>query len=234
MLTPFVKSVIDPLFSLIVPNQCLACHRYESMDHGPFCLACHNELPLLKNEKDNKIVMQGKLNLDDSIIKTYSLMFYYKSGISKHILHQIKYYNKRYLAIHMGQMIAQKYDSIINANDILVPVPLHPKKENDRGYNQAALIAQGIAKSTALTIQSDLLKRVINNSSQTQKSARERRDIMQKTYSLYDGRTTVDPNRRYVIVDDVITTGATIGACEKLLLAAGAKNVIAISLAVAV
>lgn len=229
-----IKTALKSLLSLIVPKQCLACLRIESMEGEMFCLPCYRQLPRLRSDADNKAAMIGKVNLGEQEIRTHSLLFYYKDGLSKTILHQIKYHNKRHLARYMGSMIADMYVDHISMDDILVPVPLHPKKENVRGYNQTVLLSQGITKKIEAPIRTDILKRVINNSSQTQKTAAERSQAMKKTYALTSTQTKVDPKKTYIIVDDVITTGATIAACAELLRQAGAVHIKAVSLAVAV
>lgn len=178
--------------------------------------------------------MIGKGNLGYDLDETHSLMFYYKEGISQRILHQIKYYGKRQLAVQLGRIIAEKYSENITAETILVPIPLHPKRENQRGYNQAQLIAKGISDVTQSAIRSDLLKRVINNSSQTHKTSRERREIMSATYAINNENVTLDPDQKYILVDDVITTGATVGSCARLLSQLGAQRISACSIAVVI
>ncbi len=107
---------------------------------------------------------------------------------------------------------------------VLVPVPLHPRKERERGYNQSALIAESIAGRFEGVRLEALLERVIDTRSQTQFNRQERYRNLRNAFSLVKKRA-IDPSQRYIIVDDVFTTGSTLNACAATLRKAGAKRV---------
>ena len=100
--------------------------------------------------------------------------------------------------------------------DVIVPVPLHQKKQTIRGYNQAEAFAQGISKATSIPVSIDELIRAINNPTQTKRSKTERWENVKGIFKVID--TKVFQNKHILLVDDVITTGSTLEACANALL----------------
>ena len=113
-------------------------------------------------------------------------------------------------------------------DSVLVPVPLHSRKLRERGYNQSELLAREFEKLSRELVVDDLLERVVDTPSQTQFNRQERRRNLKNAFSLRQNRA-IDPAKRYIIVDDVFTTGSTINACAAALLSAGASRVDALT-----
>ena len=206
----------DDLFHLIYPNICLICEAETTNKSLQICHFCENNLHLtffesfLENSKLDKLFW-GRINLE----ATYSLLYFKKENSTQTILHGIKYENKKNLAREMGKRIGKNIQTlpVFTTLDCLIPIPLHPRKEYKRGYNQSQLIAEGVAQQTHTTIFPHALKRIKHGVSQTQKGRYKRWENVQETFS-------VDPNalknlKHIALIDDVVTTGATLEACAQ-------------------
>ena len=142
-------------------------------------------------------------------------MFYYsKYSRYKQLIHEVKYHSHRLLGRHLGRMLGMRLAGRCEA-DCIVPVPLHPKRERARGFNQALEIARGVSEVTGMEVMEDVLVRVKDNVSQTGKNATERRE---NVAGIFEARNVARIRGRHVLLlDDVITTGATVGACLRVL-----------------
>jgi ComF family protein len=143
------------------------------------------------------------------IHKTYALFFFEKGKTAQKVLFQLKYKNNQAVGHHFGQEIAKRirlnpeFDDV----DVFVPVPLHPKKEFIRGYNQSEALAFGITQELNVSMDVKSLKRVQHGKSQTSKSRMERWTSIQSTFQI---KPSIKKHKHIVLVDDVITTGSTI------------------------
>jgi len=209
---------------LFFPKICLACEANLSEQEGLLCIKCEYHLPLTHycDYKDNPVekMFWGRV----PIRAAGSLYFYNKgSGVQK-MMHQLKYKRRKDIGIWMGNELGKKlklshrFDNI----DFVVPVPLHPKKEFKRGYNQSVLIAMGIEEETGWKYEG-LLNRKKNNPSQTRKSKYDRWLNVSSSFQS-DEKIEVE-GKNILLVDDVITTGATLEANVLSLLKSGANSV---------
>lgn len=225
--------IADDLISLGFPHLCLCCKKYELFEKDDsFCFSCRTLLPYIKTKEDVRTALKGKIGLKQK--EVYSLLYFTKDSKTQDILHQIKYYNKASLAIDMGRRLAKKYSGDIKPDDILVPVPLHPRRLHERGYNQASKIAEGIMEISGATIQNQMIKRVLYHKSQTIKSKEEREEVQEKTYQLYRKAPSIEQKRRIILVDDVITTGNTLLGCINVLQEIGINNISVATIAIAI
>ncbi|MDX1444568.1 ComF family protein [Lishizhenia sp.] len=146
-----------------------------------------------------------------------SLLYFKSHSSTQSILHQIKYNHGKSLAIYMGQLMAHKWKASphFEAFDGIIPVSLHNKKHFKRGYNQSLLLAQGLSEILEIPIYENVLIKRKHNSSQTKKSRAERIDNVAKVFQLQNEETIV--HKHILLVDDVLTTGATLEACALLL-----------------
>ena len=170
-----------------------------------------------------------------SISHLISLYHFEKEGTLQSIIHQLKYSDMTSLGTELGRKLGEKLllQTHDHSIDGMIPVPLHPTKLRERGYNQSEHIAKGIRKVTGIPLYSSLLLRHKYTSSQTQLSATERKENVGDAFSLNKRYLMSLEGKTFLIIDDVITTGATIEACAKLLVQHGARKVIASSVALA-
>jgi ComF family protein len=133
------------------------------------------------------------------------------------MLHELKYNGQRNIGIELGRMFGLELrDTPFQLADIIHPVPLHPLKFKQRGYNQSELIAQGISAALNIPVETGLIERIIPTSTQTRKSRYERWENVRESFRISGAERY--KNRHVLLVDDVITTGATIEACVSALI----------------
>lgn len=194
------------------------------------CPSCNN--PLLKGE--DHICTQCLLRLPYTCYETYegnpltrsfsgmapireaSALCHFRSGSRiQRVLHDLKYNGNRSLAVHMGELLGESLvrSPSFSSIEMIVPVPLHPKKLRSRGYNQATAIAEGVAQIVGADVSEDLLVRRDHNRSQTKKSRFDRWRTIKESFDVKSAAGI----GKVMVVDDVITTGATIGVCADLV-----------------
>ncbi|MCE3296298.1 MAG: phosphoribosyltransferase [Crocinitomicaceae bacterium] len=199
---------------LVYPPTCLVCEKELSKAETEICFFCREELKFTTFEKYSEESsldkrFWGRCQLES----TFALLYFEQEGPTQQILHQIKYKGKQKLGTEMGRLIGekmlenQKYDGI----DSLVPVPLHPKKQHVRGYNQSEQIANGISEETKIPMNSNFLRRTLHAESQTKMGKFGRWDNISEAF-LADKKALADC-KHIALVDDVITTGSTLESC---------------------
>ena len=157
--------------------------------------------------------------------------FVYKNNVVKAI-HNFKYSGKKYLAKPFAKIILSSYNELKNLVgnfDLIIPIPLHKSKLKKRGFNQAELIAKELSLLTCVPMDKSLAIRVKNTATQTELSSKERKENLDKAFELTDKSKITDKN--ILIVDDILTTGATTESLAKLLKGAKAKSVCVVSFA---
>jgi ComF family protein len=158
-------------------------------------------------------------------------VYVFEEKIQK-IIHALKYQGYRSLGLRLGELVGkQLFDKIHReANISLVPIPLHPIKLRERGYNQAALIARGISLVTHTPVEEKIIRRIKNTKTQTQLSAAERQENMAGAFAL-GKRSLIRPDQTIILVDDVLTTGATLSAAATILRQSGIGQIIGVTVA---
>lgn len=214
----FLSSLLDWLF----PPLCCICGK--SADKYPFlCESCFRELPVYAKQPDTA-VLHGEHPAEDVIS-----MYLFDSKV-QHMIHMLKYGDMPFVGNYLGRHIAellQNSECAVSC-DVLLPVPLHPLRKRERGYNQACQIARGISRIWKLPVETRLVKRKKNTGSQTKLNRLERQENMREAFCLHKKRKVP---KHICIVDDVFTTGATTMAVADLLKKAGAEKVYILTLA---
>lgn len=212
---------------LIFPRLCLACR--EPLVHGEqhLCTGCRASLPYTDFHRlppeQNPLGRRfwGKL----PVRHTLSYLRFVRHGRVQHLLHELKYYGQRDVGTALGQLYGAELHVAGYATefDLIVPVPLHPRKLAKRGYNQAAAFAHGLADALQVPWSATGLRRTTHTSTQTRKNRTQRWENVATVFEVESPATVA--GRRILVVDDVLTTGATLEACGTVLLAAGATEV---------
>jgi len=217
--------MLGSLLNLFYPSLCYGCHEEEVGTEEMLCIKCFQELPYtgFENIPGNATekLFWGRLNLQFGVS-----IFYFVPGNSiQEIIHQIKYKEEKNLGIFMGRLMGQKLSKIMAQQqiDYCIPMPLHPKKEYKRGYNQASLLCMGIQDVCAVEYHEKVIVRIENTNSQTKKSRIERWNNVETIFSVQEKEKIIGKN--ILIVDDVITTGASTESCGQILLNNGANSV---------
>jgi ComF family protein len=147
-----------------------------------------------------------------------SLLYFDKSGMVKELIHQLKYEDKQEIGALMAKWTINFFnnDSFRQETDYIIPVPLHPEKQKKRGYNQLTKFGENLGNYLGVPYSESILLRIQNTESQTKKSAEERRKNVSKAFAVHQAHQY--KNKHFLIIDDVMTTGATIEACAETIL----------------
>ena len=207
---PWLNSLLD----LVFPPLCPGCSNLLLSDEKWLCLSCDTELPIAPYvlQKDNpvKTLLEGRLNLNFSS----SFLLFSKNGVTQRLIHELKYKGNTGVGEELGFLFGEHIKGKVEIPDALVPIPLHPKKEKTRGYNQSYFIAKGLAKSLQTRVDTKLVSRVKENQSQTRLSRFDRWENVKDIF-LCSKQT----DYTYIwLVDDTLTTGSTIEACANAIL----------------
>ena len=213
-----ISEIGNGLLQLIYPPICEGCNRILLPSEIVLCMGCKLKLPETgyHNHKENETSMRfaGRFQFEQATTFGY----FTHDGLLQHLLHGLKYQGKKEIGLYLGRQLALSLQSAdwIKTLDIIIPVPLHKKKKWKRGYNQSMLIAEGISNILQIPANDNLLIRLKHTESQTQKSRAERLHNMEKAFGISDWSKL--KNKHILLVDDVLTTGATIEACALALL----------------
>jgi ComF family protein len=207
------KSMIDSLIELLFPARCAGCARLGAL----LCRDCCAELVPYPAGPQHL-----PATLDDARIA-----FLFQSPL-REAVHQFKYQKTRRMAQPLGALLANHLSAHPLEVDALLPVPLHPDRLAERGFNQAEELASEVARILSLPLVTEGLVRVRVTEQQARLDARNRQENMRNAFQW---RGTSAPPRRILLVDDILTTGATLAGCAEALRSAGAGAVYGLALA---
>ncbi|WP_421763783.1 ComF family protein [Ekhidna sp.] len=199
--------------SLIFPQNCINCQQSLNSEEKFLCISCKIDLPFTNDFQNKENDLFKKFSFESKIKSAGAYMYFYHGGVAQKLLYHLKYHGKKEIGFILGKWLALRLSQ--NRYDLVIPVPLHKSKLRKRTFNQSAEIALGVAEHVNAEINTELIERIISTKSQTRKSKVERWANMQNVYS----KIGVDlSGKSILVVDDVITTGATVGMlCERLV-----------------
>ena len=202
---------------LFLPANCPVCGKRLFSPGEVICLRCEQGLPRtgFRDNPENRVnmIFWGRVPVE---IAT-SLLGFEKGSAYQSLLHDLKYRQNRRVGYYLGRLLGEELkESSYSVCDMLIPVPLHPKKYRTRGYNQSELIARGASGVLDIPVIPDLLLRSVHHESQTRLGRYERYENVAGSFQL--SKKAADLNgSRILLIDDVITTGSTLEACVKVL-----------------
>ncbi len=216
----FLKDIQESILHLAFPHTCAGCGNDVLEKESSLCLHCISLLPEtgfhLYSPNPAEKIFVGRLPI------TFATAQYYftKQSLMQRLIHAFKYRGNKELGIFLGEMMGRDFLQSGKFSNIeaLVPLPLFPVKERKRGYNQAALLCKGIASVLHLPVLNNVIIRTQGTESQTKKNRVERWQNIEGRFELVNERLIA--NKHILLVDDVITTGATLEACGSELLKA--------------
>jgi len=205
------------LIQLFYPEVCAGCTDILLPAEKIICTRCRHELPLthhhLNQFNEARAKFDGKL--DVSFVGT--LFYFHRNGIAQHLIHNLKYKGKQEIGFELGEMYTERFyaSKLLTNIDFIVPVPIHPKRLKKRGYNQVDTFAEAISKKQGVSLENNLLYRAVFAKTQTAKNKNARSENTQSVFDIHlrEGFE----GKHFLIVDDVLTTGATLVACGKAL-----------------
>jgi ComF family protein len=204
---------------LLYPRLCVVCNETLGRQERFICMHCMIRLPYTHywREKDNPAaqLFWGKVQVEWVI----PFLHFTKSGMVQKMIHQIKYRNSPELAEYLGMLFGNILkDTDLSQADVITAVPIHPQRLKQRGYNQSEKIAMGIGRVMGLPVESRIVERRMWEDSQTHKGRYERWENVQDAFVLVNPAAVA--GRHIILVDDVLTTGATLEACASSIAAA--------------
>ena len=212
------KEIKESLLHVVFPHVCDGCGSDLLNIESRLCIRCLSSLPETNFEihPNNPVEKDfwGRLPL----INAAAHLYFTKESLVQHLMHQLKYKGNKDLGLQLGRLMgnALKNVSRFNKIDALVPLPLYPSKEKKRGYNQATVLCEGIAEILSVPILNKVITRPQQTETQTKKGRIERWKNMEGKFQLIDPLAIQE--KHLLLVDDVVTTGATLEACGNELL----------------
>lgn len=231
----FVNNIFFPVIDFIYPPVCCVCKKLSDRKEMPVCKSCWSTFVTVDPPHPTWMEIKSKFTTRGNVEDICSCYLFESEGNLQEAIHLLKYGGMASIGVRLGFDIGKAmsaHPELLNA-DFIVPVPLHKRKQRERGYNQTEFICKGINQIIAIPADKSFLKRVRYTQSQTQLSISERLINVDQAFDVSASRRPSVKGRSFIIVDDVITTGSTIDACASQLLLHGAVRVFAVSAALA-
>jgi ComF family protein len=206
------------ILNLFFPKACLGCEALLLQNESVICTQCRHNLPLTNHH----------LHLENEMFKTFygripleqaSALFYFnKKGIVQSLIHNLKYRGHQEIGQVLGEWYAADLSKIENFKtiDYIIPVPLHPKKLKQRGYNQLTTFGETLSKELKIPYKTTILSRNSYSKTQSQKNRDGRTQVINAVFEV--AFTEQQHGKHFLLIDDVVTTGATLESCCRALL----------------
>ena len=228
-----LSRILDDFLELFFPKVCVTCSNRLINSENFVCMDCWLDLPVTNfhNEDKNKVaqLFWGRVNISHA-----AAYFSYKKGSRyQQLIYAVKYRGMKELGFEIGKRFGFELKEAVGFKsvDLVVPVPLHPRKQKTRGYNQSEWIARGIADAMNLPVITNNLIRKVHTSTQTRKNRFERWQNVERIFDIEEPE--IFTGKHVLLIDDVVTTGATLEACAFQLLKIDGVNVSIAALAFA-
>lgn len=213
-----VVAWLDDLLWLVYPELCVSCDKPLNAGEKCLCTSCRFHLPKTNFhlEEVNPIIKHfwGKVKVEAAA----AYFLFTKGEKVQHLIHQLKYRKRKDIGVFLGELYGYdlKKSAVFSTVDVIIPVPLHPKKLRKRGYNQSECFAEGLSQSLKVPYDVKSLKRKKETQTQTRKHRFERFENVNNVFSVT--KPELLKGKHILLVDDVITTGSTLVACAEALL----------------
>ncbi|MGG9960158.1 ComF family protein [Ferruginibacter sp. SUN106] len=213
-----LKNIFSSTLHLFYPHVCTGCGSDLLEENNLLCLHCINDLPHTDfaqfNNNPVEKIFWGRI----PVTAAHSQFYFAKETLLQHLIHQLKYKNNTAIGFYLGELMGT---SLLQSNrfnhiDYLVPLPLYPDKERKRGYNQAAIICNGMSEVMNVPVLKDTIIRQRFTETQTRKHRTERWENVEGSFVVKD--PAIIKGKNILLVDDVVTTGATLEACGSVIL----------------
>ncbi len=228
--------MFNDLLSLLFPESCYACDGPMARGEKYICTKCNVKLPYTDfhvHGASELNPLQRRFWGKVPVQFVFAYLYFVPKGRVQRLLHRLKYKGAQDLGVHLGY----RYGAILTDHkynmqfDLIVPVPLHKYKLRRRGYNQSDTFASGLAEAMQVPWSDNALLRMQDTATQTQKNRLDRWQNVEQVFQV--NKPEQVKGKRILMVDDVITTGATLEACAMVLLHAGAAEVSVVTIAAA-
>mgnify|MGYP002854940534 CR=1 FL=1 len=215
----FASGLLSRLLDTVSPRLCVVCGRRLSVSEQALCAVCNLHLPRTGFQFHATDNIMARLFWGRIDVERVAALFYYEAGSeASHLVYELKYHNHPEIGEVMGRMIAREFGNahFFDGIDMLVPVPLARSRQRQRGYNQSMMLARGVSQVTGLPVAEKVVVRTRFVESQTGLVRHERQANVEHVFALKDASALV--GKHLLLIDDVVTTGATMTACARELL----------------
>ncbi|TXI33881.1 MAG: ComF family protein [Niabella sp.] len=213
-----LKEIGNSILNLFYPVVCAGCGTDNLPAQSSLCIKCIHDLPATGFEtiESNSIdhLLAGRIVFEKATAQYY----FTKQSLIQELMHQFKYRGNKELGMQLGRLMGSQLKSSgrFENFDMLIPLPLFESKQRKRGYNQAAVLCNGISEMMNVPVEESIVKRIMATETQTHKTRIERWLNMEGKF--YVAEPNKISNKNILLVDDVITTGATLEACANAIL----------------
>lgn len=210
--------MLKSLVNLLFPKTCCGCNVALLQAENTVCTRCRHDMPFTQHYKNvnNEVYnrFQGRLLLEHAS----SAVYFHKKGMVQQMVHNLKYKGQQQVGTLIGQLYGNdlKYVESLQTITEIIPVPLHPKKLRERGYNQVTTFGRELATALNVPYNETILLRKTYTKTQTNKNLAARAEIIGSAFDVK--YTQKDIGKHFLLIDDVVTTGATLEACGRALL----------------
>ena len=214
-----LKNIFNDTLHLFYPHICTGCGSDLLEEHNMLCLHCIGNLPHTNFEQQTNNPIEKIFWGRVSLIAAHSEFYFSKESLIQQLIHQLKYKGNIAIGLYLGELMGKNLlaSGRFNNIDALIPLPLYPDKERKRGYNQAAIICDGISAVINVPVIKNNVIRQRYTDTQTKKHRIERWQNVEGSFIIKDEEKLIGKN--LLLVDDVVTTGATLEACGSVITA---------------
>jgi ComF family protein len=219
---------------MVFPRICNCCNDPLPSGSALACPACRKALLYVDEWDEAFRHALGRLTEGGSVSEFVVVWYFEREGTLRTLMHRLKYGGATAIGEEFGRELGERIlGAGLGGSDMVVPLPLHASRRRERGFNQCEYIARGVSSVTGCPVRSGLLRRIRFTPSQTSLGSLERRDNVRGAFALRGRGSRAVKGKTILLVDDVVTTGATMRSCAETLREAGARAVVACAVALA-
>jgi ComF family protein len=225
--------MFESIINLFFPKVCSGCSSFLVTNENVICTVCRHDIPLTNHHLNPENEAFKKFYGRIPVLHTSALFYFHKKGIVQELIHNLKYKGHQEIGTIIGEWYTEDLKTIelLQSVDEIIPVPLHPKKLKERGYNQVTAFGEALSSGLNLVYNDSLLIRNVYSKTQSKKNLLGRTEGIETIFDV--SFTEKDHHKHFLLIDDVITTGATLEACSHALLKIPGAKISVICMAMA-
>lgn len=210
--------MFESIINLFFPKVCSGCGSFLLSNENVICTVCRHDIPLTNHHLNSENEAFKKFYGRIPVIHTSALFYFHKKGIVQELIHNLKYKGHEEIGTILGEWYAEdlKTIALLQSVNEIIPVPLHQRKFKERGYNQVTTFGKALSSNLNIFYNESLLIRNVYSKTQSKKNLLGRTEGIETIFDVV--YTEKDHDKHFLLIDDVITTGATLEACSKALL----------------